>query len=479
MQGKRTNVTKVALEKLLKHGLSPIIFAVALALGLIAVNYVIAIKTPYFDVTKNKTNTLSKQTQKFLSEINFDVSIKAFYTSTSQRRIGDILDKYTAASSHIKVELIDPLKNPLVAEKYDVKFPQTIIFEGKNNITRINPPTVRYQQHGEREITLALFRLMNNENKTIYFSTGHGELNISNTEYNGLSTIKKRLEEQNYLIETINLLEAEKVPDNCTLLIIPGPTVPFIEEEELKIKRYVDNEGSILLMVAPGVETKLDRFVASYGLLYGNDFIYETSKKLTTDAGGPIYPLCEAKDKSDVTAPLENQTFMFPYVRSINTIVKLKGINYIDLIASSSDSWAETDMEYVRRMKIGQKPVRDENERKGPLTVVVATEREFDLPDSLATRNANTFQVRSAFTGNAAFISNEVLGGFPSNLTLFLNLVNWMTRNEKVIEITPHAPVFTPVELRPGERSMLNWLTLVIFPGALLSIGLYIWYRRR
>jgi len=117
MQGKRTNVTKVMLEKLFKHGLSPIIFAITLSIGLVAVNYVIAIKTPSFDVTKYKTNTLSKQTFKFLKDINFDVTIKAFYTSTSQRRISEILDKYTANCNRIKVELIDPIKNPVLAEK--------------------------------------------------------------------------------------------------------------------------------------------------------------------------------------------------------------------------------------------------------------------------------------------------------------------------------------------------------------------------
>ena len=466
------------LEKLFKHGLSPIIFAITLSIGLVAVNYVIAIKTPSFDVTKYKTNTLSKQTFKFLKDINFDVTIKAFYTSTSQRRISEILDKYTANCNRIKVELIDPIKNPVLAEKYDVKYPQTIIFEAKNNTTRINPPTSRYQQHGEREITLALYRLMTNQNKTIYFSTGHGELNIANTEYNGLSIIKKRLEEQNYIIETINLLEAEKVPDNCTLFIIPGPSVPFIEEEELKIKKYLDKEGSIFLMVNPGVETKLERLLTLYGLQYGNNFIYETSRKLTTERG-PLYPLCEPKDKSEITDPLENQTFIFPFVRSINPIFLPQGITHINLIASSENSWAETDMEYVRRMKIGQKPVRDENEKKGPLAVAMVTEREFELPDSLATRDIHTFKVRSAFMGTANFISNEIVAGFQQNLNLFLNTVNWITRSEKVIDITPHATIFTPVELKPSERRMLNWLTLVIIPGTLLIAGVFIWYRRR
>ena len=94
MQGKRTNVTIVFLEKILKFGLSSLIFSIALALGLIVINYIVAIKTPYIDVTRNKTNTLSMESSTLLDDINFNVNIKAFYTVTTQRRIRQLLEKY-------------------------------------------------------------------------------------------------------------------------------------------------------------------------------------------------------------------------------------------------------------------------------------------------------------------------------------------------------------------------------------------------
>ena len=170
---------------------------------------------------------------------------------------------------------------------------------------------------------------------------------------------------------------------------------------------------------------------------------------------------------------------MFPLVRSVNQIYAPRNIQLIRLLSSSENSWAETDMESLRRMSTGQKPVRDENEQKGPVTVGMLSEREFDLPDSVATRDVNTFLVRSAFFGNARFISNEITGGFTQNLNLFLNTVNWITRNERIIDVIPHSKSFTPVELRESDRRTLNWLTLVILPGSLLSVGLFVWYRRR
>ena len=479
MQGKQTNVTRVMLEKIFKYGLSSIVFTIALALGLIAINYVVAIKAPSFDVTKNKTNTLSRQTKKLLDEIDFEVKIIAFYATPQQRRASLILDKYANENDNISIELIDPIKKPILAEKYDVKYPRTIVFEAGTKTTRINPPTTRRQRHGEREITIALYRLQTDQSKTVYFSTGHGERSVLNAKNSGLSAVKRRLDEQNYIVETVNLLETGRVPEDCSLLIIAGPSISFLEEEEDMIKKYLDDEGSCIIMVDPGIETKLDRLAGSYGLRYGNDYIYETSRKLTTMQGGPHFPLCEPADDSIITSSLQDMTFMFPYVRSINSVMVPTGITHIKLITSSKDSWAETDMESVRKLDVGQKPVRDEGEQKGPIPVAIVTEREFMLPDSLATRDNYTFQVRSAFFGNARFVSNEFITAFQSNLSLFLNTVNWITRNERIIEVTPNTRVFTPVELRQSEKRMLNWLTLVIFPATLLSVGLFIWYRRR
>lgn len=479
MQGKRTNTLKVALTKLLKYGLSPLIFAVALIVGLVVVNYVIAVKAPSFDVTKNKTNSLSRQTLKLLEDINFNVNIKCFYATTRRRNITQLMEKYQKHNEHLKVEYIDPLKSPIVSEQYDVNYPRTIILESPGRQTRINPPTIQGKNHGEREITIALYRLLTDTSKTVYFSTGHGELNLNNTKFNGISTIKTRFEEQNYIVETINLRDAGSVPDDCALFIVPGPNIPFTEEEEIAIMKYLDRQGSLIIMQNPEVKSDLENIVASYGIVFGNDYIYETSRSMTTEQGGPLYPLCKAYDESEITAPLENQTFLFPFVRTVNPVVRREGINHINLIASSEDSWAETDMESAKRIRTGQRPSRDDKERKGPLSVLTIAERDFEMPDSLWTEENPTFKVRSAFVGNSGFISNQIVASSPSNISLFLNLVNWITRNEKIIDITPHQYVFTPVDLKISERRMLNWFTLVIYPGLLLVVGFVVWYRRR
>jgi ABC-type uncharacterized transport system involved in gliding motility auxiliary subunit len=223
----------------------------------------------------------------------------------------------------------------------------------------------------------------------------------------------------------------------------------------------------------------LERIIQSYGILPGDDYVYETSRSMTIQAGGAIAPLVAPRDTSEITEKLANQNFLFPYVRSMTPAVKLEGITLKRLLASSENSWAETDIKSAETVNTGSKPSRGEKELKGPITVAAIAERELPLPDSLATRANPTFKVRCAFFGNAGFITNEVTAMFPANMNLFLNTVNWITKNEKIIEITPHAMTFTPVELKDSDRRVISWFSVVLIPFAILMAGIVVWYRRR
>jgi len=479
MQEIRTNVTKVFLKKIYTHGIGPVILAVALFIALFIINYIAAVRTTSIDVTNNKINSLTDQTKLLLDDITFPVTIKAFYNDSSQERIRDLLVKYIRNGHDIEVEYIDPIKNPLIAEQYDVVNSRTIIFEGQGRQTRLDPPT-GYEPHGERELSIALYRLMTDATKKAYFTIGHGEFSLSNTQQNGINLVRQRLEEQNYIVEEINILGTGEIPDDCTVLIIASPKVAFTDEEIAVVAQYCSNEGSIIIMNAPGVDLNLTPVLRLYGVEFGNNYVYETSSSFTSSTmGGPVSPYCSPQEKHEITDKLENQTFLFPYVRSLEITEKSNMLRSTRLLASSEHSWAETDLASARTANTNQRPSRDENEQKGPITVAMVVERDFMLPDSLITMTVDRNTVRSAFFGNGAFIANRFVTPLPSNMNLLLNTVNWITRNEKIIEVMPHINRFTPVELTSSDRRLITWLTLVIFPMSILLVGLIVWIRRR
>ncbi len=476
MQGEKTNLTKVALSKLLRHGLSTIIFAVAFLCVLVIANYVLAVKTTYYDITKNKINTLSEETKNLLKGIDYQINIKAFYLSKNQPLIQMLLDMYKQENERITIETIDPIKNPTIAEKYEVTLPGTIIFEAPDKISRLNPPPLR-KSNTEPDITMAIYRLITDQSKTVYFSVGHGEKSTLSTEYNGLIVAQDRLKEQNFIVDTINLQTSEKIPSDCSVFVIVDPTSSYSEKEISIIDRYVSNGSSILMMISAGLKPGLDNIIKLHGLEFGTDFIYETASDRTTELG-PTSPICTIFEPSEITSNLTNQNIIFPMVRSIN--IKNTGeLTVTRILASSTTSWAETDIESASEIKAGRRPSRDENEMKGPITVAVTTEIETLVPPASENEEPTSKIVRSAFFSSGWFITNSIVSQFPANMNVFLNTMNWITRNEQILEITPHQAVFTPVELTISERRLISWLSFVIFPFTILLVGLIVWFRKR
>ncbi len=477
MQRKKSNLIKIALSKLFEHGLSSIIFAITLLALLLIINYVFMVKTSYIDITKDKIYSLSDQTKSLLHKINYKVDIKAFYLLRNQYRISRLLDLYRQENDNISYEVIDPIKNPIIAEEYEVgDSPRTIIFESPTKTSRLKtPPPGRFNK--EPEITMAFYRHMSEQTNTVYFTEGHGEMSLFNTRQGGLSILYDRLIEQNYLVETINLQTVTEIPSDCSVLIIVGPRNPFIDVEKEVIRKYRAIGGKFLILISPGAIHDLDFILDVNNVEFGDDFVYETASDRTTQFG-PTAPICSIQDPSEITSNLENQSLLFPVVRSVNIISPNSDLTMIRLFASSENSWAES-IESAVELEEGKRPVRDENEKKGPITVAMATESRIIIPDSGVVTGYSESTVRSAFLGSAGFATNAIVSTFPANLSLFLNTVNWITRNENVFDLTTHFVKFTPVELTRKERRMISWLSLFVFPFTIMIVGLFVWFRKR
>ncbi len=484
MQGSRINVTRVTMAKMFKYGTSMLLSALALLGFIIIVNYLFGAKTNYTDITRNRIHSLTDNTKVLLEKIDFPVKVNAFYLSSNQMRIVMILRGYQQLNKNITYEIIDPLTDPLTAQKYGVPEPGTLVFEARGAITTLKPLTDAPTQ-SEREITLMLYRILTSQSRTAYFTAGHGELSIENPNYDGLSRVRSRLLEQGYFVESLNLQTVTSLKPEESIVIVAEPKTPFSDNEMEVLMNYLDNGGSIMVLGSPplgatAAEQNLPDLLLWHGLNFGNNFVYETASNRTTTLG-PTAPLCRAFEFSEIMEGLENQNIIFPFVCSIDTVYTNEDTKYIRLLASSESSWAETDLNSAREIQKGTRPSRDEKEQKGPIVVAFATESYIEIPvaDSLHFGAYRPVSARSAFFGNARFTSNMVLAQFPANLTLFLNTVNWITRNELIMTIEPRSVQFTPIELLQTQRRLINWLTLFLYPAVIAITGFVVWLRKR
>ena len=158
----------------INSGVSVLILVGVLAL----VNYLADRHQKRFDMTTERLHSLGDESVKVVSGLQKDVHIKAFYPGGNEPNVEDLLDLYANQSSKIKVEFVDPDKDPATAKQYQVtmyeeasnpltgaqqKFGTIVLDAGDNKVERIEKraaPT-------EEDITNALMKVTKGVQKTV------------------------------------------------------------------------------------------------------------------------------------------------------------------------------------------------------------------------------------------------------------------------------------------------------------------------
>jgi len=150
------------------------------------------------DLTSNNLYSLSDQTEKLLNNLDRDVEIKAFFKPADQNRARDLLDEYSYRSGSLNFELIDPDEEPNRVKQYGVNAYNSLVVESgvkRELITELN----------ETNITNAIIKVTREQDKAIYFLTGHGERSIGDDSPQGLKMATDAIKKENHLVQELNL----------------------------------------------------------------------------------------------------------------------------------------------------------------------------------------------------------------------------------------------------------------------------------
>src|SRR5262249_28811459 len=149
-----------------------------------------------YDATSNKRYSLSDQTAKIVKGLKQDATITYYNKSTRFRDGKDLLDQYANLSPKIKVEYVDPDKNPTLARDAGIRNLGTAIVQ-------IGMKREEAKSMTEEGITGAFIRDLKNTTRTVCFVAGSGEHQIDSSDRDGLSRVKERLSKGNYGTKTI------------------------------------------------------------------------------------------------------------------------------------------------------------------------------------------------------------------------------------------------------------------------------------
>ncbi len=164
-------------------GILSLIIILAILVGL----YIISVNFPLrFDLTQNKSYTVSQQTMDILSRIDNPLSIVVLRSPSSDPTSSDwradlLLEQYKRINKHIIVEYINPIEKPSAKSKYQMTQVGEIVFTyGQNKQVRIYRKDLTSQSKvtseplfvGEEKFTQAIYTLLEQESSVIYFTVG-------------------------------------------------------------------------------------------------------------------------------------------------------------------------------------------------------------------------------------------------------------------------------------------------------------------
>ena len=371
-------------------------------------------------------------------------------------------------------------KAQMLMQEFGESEPNRIIFAGPENYRIINPDDIyrvqedkRTQFQGERIFTSAILEVSQDRQTTIYFTRGHGEMELDSTDpTRGLSHLGSALQERNFRLRYIDLMKSSRIPDDADLVIIAGPQVPLLRNEENVLQRYLEEQqGRVMLMLEPGQRHGLEETLFDWGILVDDVIVFDDSPGSTLPGGDMIIT---HYGEHPITEPLyeNNLRLLIGLTRSVRQDPISFGdesLQITPLLGTSENAWGERDYRNLR-----ENPTFDPNrDLPGPLSIAAVSERNtpsqlgIDIPGG-----------RLIVFGSSDLASNQRVV-FPTNFQLMLNSINWIVDRDTMVNIPPRAIEPIDIVLTQEQSRTFGFILSLIAPGFIALVGLFIYWIRR
>ena len=469
---------------------------------LISVAY-LSVQVPVrYDMTAARIYSLSAPTVEMLKRLEKPVHI-VFFHDPMMRETVEIYQLVDRQTDKVTVEYYDPMLNPAQARMRGVEFAGTAIYESEGRRLQINGPS-------ETDIANGILRVSQGKQQIVCFLDNHGEpdpfsleshdhtegdaghshglgTKVVKHERHGMAKARHGLENMNYVVEKISLLQGENKLSRCAVLVVAGPKAALLTNEVKAIDRYLADGGNALFMLDPFIRSGLEPVVRQYGVILDDDIVIDGASHFWTDVSAPAVT---DYNRHEVTRDLP-LTF-FPGVRSLSpTPERVPGTSVRPLINSSKQSHGQTNRERAE--------VNQGKDKAGPLTLMVAVNRR---PEFVASTEAVVRKLRDEHAPSESSAPNTTTSGTPvvksrvavigdsdfatnsffhilGNGTLFLNTVNYLASQENLIGLEPRTYDLPHVNLTNRQMKGTFFLSIILIPALMAVVGIAVWWRQR
>lgn len=455
-----------------RHGSNAMVLTAAMLVLLAVANFFGTRFHSSWDLTENKRFSISNQTKQILDDLkaqNKELKLTAILGRADEQAAGELerlVDRYKQRYPTLSYQRLDPQMDlPALiglGQRIGQESPP-----GRALVVESGAKHAVAYSFDEQEVTSAIVKATRAKESVVAFTTGHGECGIDGGGDQGQCSyggVRQALEREGYKVESLNL---STVSDTikADVLIIAGPSRAFLPAEAKLLTDWVQSGGKAMLLQGPNQDPGLTDLLGLWSIQPNKDVVIQMNalgqQSTVVSAADQDYQFhATTKDLSRfITVLIGTQSFSVgtPADTAFTTskLVELTG----------PTAYGETDLAGLADQRAEQGP----EDKAGPLTLAVAGE-------------GGEKGGRLVVFGTAALADDAALQQFQLGATangdLFLNAVSWLAQDESLISIRPTEPDSRPIT-PPANPLMVTLTTLLLIPGAIAAMGLWVWWGRR
>jgi hypothetical protein len=357
------------------------------------------------------------------------------------------------------------------------------------------PSDVRVRPRQEQALTLALRQVTVGEKARVCFTEGHGELLVSDMGERGLGRLRDVLEKDNFEVAGVDTTAPGAAAPfaGCSVVVVAGPRGAFAAGEARTLLAFVEGGGNLLAALGPvpgprggWVELGLDGVLSAVGVALREGAVVEIdrTRALPDTRGMAFYG--EVHEHAVARGLAGDAELGVPRV-AVHTARPLRRLpidraTVVEVLTSSARAFAATRLEGLPFEDEGDFPVPQPGDERGPLAVVLASERSPQPGADPALQAESGRPGRAVVMGSASLLEARAFDEpLPTRGAALLveGALSWLAARPIVLDVPARPTVAAGLRVSEASRAEVARYVLLYMPIAVALIALAVGLRRR
>lgn len=477
----------------------------------------------YLDITRNKLNTLTKNSQDIVSKLPKDITITTYVNVLAKNALFLSPDRfkneqsryeqfirfkprlklkyvyyyhkieensiYSKPSKKSEKEMLDSVMN-VFRWKFDVipyadiqpkvdlaseNFQQVSLIQGSNNKTS----WLRFFDDAlvvpfESEMSAA-FERINHTPPVVGMVTGHDERSISgkyNSDYEQFTTSKRyrsSLINQGFDLREVSL--DKPIDEDISILLLADPKSTLTGLQNQNLQHYLSSGRNMMIMGEPGRQDYLNPVIKNFGLQLLPGKLLDTNQK-----SEPDLMALKPSEKTVLFSPyfrdisLRKQVLIMPSAAGI-AISDFSNYQIQVLFESGVGSWNETGNLNVNRDSPGFIEHAGQISKTYPTVVALSKQVNGKIQKIIVTSDADFL--------STAVLNQNYQNNTPGNYGFIYAAFSWLSDGKSPIDVHRPDSIDNKIKLNDKIWDISALVMRWIFPIVLILVALIIYIRRR